>query len=147
MDGDVRVPSGPGIPTGLVIPAAELTEQFSRSSGPGGQHVNTADSRVQLNLDLAVASFLTEAQRERVLSRSAPRLSGTVITVTSEKHRSQLKNRQEARMRLAQLLREALAPPVHRRATKPSKNSRRRRVRGEQRRSEIKRNRRRPRLD
>lgn len=147
MDGDVRVPSGPGIPTGLVIPAAEISEQFSRSSGPGGQHVNTSDSRVQLSLDLASASFLTETQRERVLSRLSPRLSGTVLTVTSEKQRSQLKNRQDARRRLAQLLRDALAPPVQRRATKPSRNSRRRRVRSEQRRSEIKRNRRRPRLD
>lgn len=147
INADVRVPSGPGIPTGLVIPAAELTEQFSRSSGPGGQHVNTADTRVQLSLDLAAVSFLTEAQRERALSRMAPRLSGTVVTVTAEKHRSQLKNRQEARMRLAQMLREALAPPVQRRATKPSRNSRRRRVRSEQRRSEIKRDRRRPRYD
>ncbi|MGC3021325.1 MULTISPECIES: alternative ribosome rescue aminoacyl-tRNA hydrolase ArfB [unclassified Brevibacterium] len=147
MDGDVRVPSGPGIPTGLVIPAAEISEQFSRSSGPGGQHVNTSDSRVQLSLDLASASFLTETQRERVLGRLSPRLSGTVLTVTSEKQRSQLKNRQDARRRLAQLLRDALAPPVQRRATKPSRNSRRRRVRSEQRRSEIKRNRRRPRLD
>jgi ribosome-associated protein len=147
MDGDVRVPAGPGIPAGLTIPAAELTEQFSRSSGPGGQHVNTSDSKVQLSLDLATASFLTETQRERALSSLAPRLSGTVLTVASETQRSQLKNRQDARMRLAQLLREALAPPVPRRATKPSRNSRRRRVRAEQRRSEIKRNRRRPRLD
>lgn len=147
MDGDLRVPAGPGIPAGLVIPASDLSEQFSRSSGPGGQHVNTSDSRVQLSLDLASASFLTEVQRERVLSRLAPRLSGTVVTVASEKQRSQMKNRQDARTRLAQLLREALAPPVQRRATKPSRNSRRRRVQSQQRRSEIKRNRRRPRLD
>lgn len=145
--GDVRVPSGPGIPAGLIIPAGELTEQFSRSSGPGGQHVNTSDSRVQLSVDLAAASFLTDTQRERVLGRLSPRLNGTVLTVVSEKERSQLKNRQDARIRLAQLLREALAPPIQRRATKPSRNSRRRRVRAEQRRSEIKRNRRRPRPD
>ena len=147
MDGGLRVPAGPVIPAGLVIPAAELSEQFSRSSGPGGQHVNTSDSRVQLSLDLATASFLSETQRDRVLHALAPRLSGTVLTVTSEKQRSQLKNRQDARVRLAQLLREALAPPVPRRATKPSRNSRRRRVRAEQRRSDIKRNRRRPRPD
>ncbi|SDS86072.1 ribosome-associated protein [Brevibacterium siliguriense] len=147
MDGDLSVPAGPGIPAGLVVPASELSEQFSRSSGPGGQHVNTSDSRVQLSLDLAAASFLTEPQRERVLNRLAPRLSGTVVTVTAAKQRSQLKNRQDARMRLAQLLRESLAPQVQRRATKPSRNSRRRRVKSEQRRSEIKRNRRRPRLD
>ena len=147
MDGDLRVPAGPGIPAGLVVPAAELSEQFSRSSGPGGQHVNTSDSRVQLSLDLAAATFLTQPQRERMLSRLAPRLSGTVVTVTSEKQRSQLKNRQDARMRLAQMLREALAPPVQRRATKPSRNSRRRRVRSDPRRAEITRNRRRPRRD
>lgn len=147
MNGDVRVPAGPGIPAGLVIPAGELSEQFSRSSGPGGQHVNTSDSRVQLSLDLGSASFLTESQRDRALSSLAPRLTGTVLTVASESQRSQLKNRQDARVRLAQLLREALAPPVTRRATKPSRNSRRRRVRSEQRRSEIKRNRRRPRPD
>ncbi|UVI37489.1 alternative ribosome rescue aminoacyl-tRNA hydrolase ArfB [Brevibacterium spongiae] len=147
MDGDLRVPAGPGIPAGLIVPAAELTEQFSRSSGPGGQHVNTSDSRVQLSLDLATASFLSETQRERVIQALAPRLSGTVLTVASEKQRSQLKNRQDARIRLAQLLRDALAPPTPRRATKPSRNSRRRRVRTEQRRSEIKRNRRKPRPD
>src|SRR5699024_7800383 len=109
---DVRVPAGPGVPAGLVIPAGEVTEQFSRSSGPGGQQVNTSDSRVQLSLDLASASFLTAVQRERVLTRLSPRLSGTVLTVASETQRSQLKNRQEARLRLAQLLREALSPPV-----------------------------------
>lgn len=147
MDADVRVPAGPGIPAGLIIPAAELSEQFSRSSGPGGQHVNTSDSRVQLSLDLATASFLNEDQRDRAVRNLAPRLAGSVLTVSAEKHRSQLKNRQHARVRLAQLLREALAPPVQRRATKPSRNSRRRRVAAEQRRSEIKRHRRRPRLD
>src|SRR5699024_12505332 len=94
---DVRVPAGPGTPAGRVIPAGKLAEQFSRSSGPGGQHVNTSDSRVQLSLDLASASFLTAVQRERVLIRLAPRLSGTVLTVASETQRSQLKNRQEAR--------------------------------------------------
>ena len=147
MGADVRVPAGPGIPAGLIIPATELTEQFSRSSGPGGQHVNTSDSKVQLSLDLAVASFLTDQQRDRAIRSLVPRLSATVLTVSSEKHRSQLKNRQDARIRLAQMLREALAPPVARRATKPSRNSRRRRMASEQRHSEIKRNRRRPRPD
>lgn len=147
MDGDLRVPAGPGIPTGLIIPAVELTEQFSRSSGPGGQHVNTAESRVQLSLDLASASFLTANQRKRVLNALAPRLAGTVLTVVSETQRSQLRNRQDARLRLAGMLRDALAPPAPRHATKPSRNSRRRRMRSEQRRSEIKRNRRSPRLD
>lgn len=144
---DLRVPAGPGIPVGLVVPAGDLAEQFSRSSGPGGQHVNTSDSRVQLSLDLGATTALTETQRSRVLERLSARLAGTVLTVSSEGQRSQLKNRNAARQRLAELLREALAPPVERRATKPSRNSRRRRVRTEQRRSEIKQNRRRPRFD
>lgn len=144
---DLRVPAGPGIPEGLVVPSSELAEQFSRSSGPGGQHVNTSDSRVQLSVDLGSTTVLSESQRNRVLQRLAARLSGTVLTVSSEQQRSQLRNRNVARERLAELLREALAPPVERRATKPSRNSRRRRVRAELLRSEIKRNRRRPRLD
>lgn len=144
---DLRVPAGPGIPVGLVVPAGDLAEQFSRSSGPGGQHVDTSDSRVQLSLDLGATTALTETQRSRVLERLSARLAGTVLTVSSEGQRSQLRNRNAARQRLAELLREALAPPVERRATKPSRNSRRRRVRTEQRRSEIKQNRRRPRFD
>ncbi|MGO2861401.1 MAG: alternative ribosome rescue aminoacyl-tRNA hydrolase ArfB [Brevibacterium sp.] len=147
MADDLRITSGPGAPQGLVIPAAELVEQFSRSSGPGGQHVNTSDTRVQLSLDLGSCGAFDEVQRARLLSALASRLSGTVLTVTVEDQRSQLQNRQAARQRLAELIREALAPPVLRRATKPSRNSRRRRVRSEQRRSEIKRNRRRPGTD
>ncbi|WP_309132975.1 alternative ribosome rescue aminoacyl-tRNA hydrolase ArfB [Brevibacterium sp.] len=141
---DLHVPAGPGIPGGLRIPAAELVERFSRSSGPGGQSVNTADSRVQLSLDLGSTSALSETQCELVLARLASTLSGTVLTISAEEHRSQLKNRTAARARLADLLRGALAPAVDRRPTRPSRNSRRRRVRAEQRRSEIKRHRRRP---
>lgn len=144
---DLYVPAGPGIPQGLMVPAGDLREQFSRSSGPGGQHVNTSDSRVQLSIDLGSTAVLTDAQRERVLERLSTRLSGTVLTVSSEEQRSQLRNRNAARQRLAELLREALAPPVDRRPSRPSRNSRRRRVRAERRRSEIKRNRRRPRPD
>lgn len=144
---DLHVPAGPGIPHGLVVPGAELSEQFSRSSGPGGQHVNTSDTRVQLSLDLGSTTVLTDEQRERVLQALSSKLSGTVLTVSSEQQRSQLRNRNAARQRLAEVLREALAPPVERRATKPSRNSRHRRARAESRRSEIKRNRRRPRLN
>lgn len=145
MADDLHVPPGPGIPRGLLVPAGELVEQFSRSSGPGGQKVNTSDSRVQLSLDLGSTTVLDDTQRVRVLHTLAARLSGTVLTISSDEHRSQLKNRNAARQRLADLLREALAPPVDRRPTRPSRNSRRRRIRTERRRSEIKRNRRRPR--
>ncbi|MDN6123151.1 MAG: aminoacyl-tRNA hydrolase, partial [Brevibacterium sp.] len=130
---DLKVPAGPGIPHGLVVPGGDLTEQFSRSSGPGGQHVNTSDSRVQLSIDLGSTTVLTEAQRQRVIERLSAKLSGTVLTVSSDEQRSQLRNRNAARQRLAELLREALAPPVARRATKPSRNSRRRRTRAERR--------------
>ena len=143
MDG-LRVPPGPGAPRGLTVPAAELLERFSRSSGPGGQHVNTTDSRVQLSLDLGTTTALDELQRERALRTLAPALSGTVLTVTAEEHRSQRRNRVAARERLAGLLREAVAPEITRRPTRPTRGSRRRRVLHEQRRSEIKRGRRRP---
>ncbi|MGN0102368.1 MAG: alternative ribosome rescue aminoacyl-tRNA hydrolase ArfB [Dietzia sp.] len=145
--GGLRVPPGPGVPRGLVIPADELVERFSRSSGPGGQHVNTSDSRVQLSLDLSTTTALDEDQRARVLQALAARVSGGVLTITAEEHRSQHRNRVAARERLADLLRGALAPPVPRRPTRPTRGSRRRRIQHEQRRAEIKRNRRRPDVD
>ncbi|MGO1510967.1 MAG: alternative ribosome rescue aminoacyl-tRNA hydrolase ArfB [Actinomycetaceae bacterium] len=144
---DLVITPGPGAPGGLVVPSGELSEQFSHASGPGGQGVNTADSRVQLSLDLATTTALSDVQRERVLKRLAVRLSGTVLTVSAAEHRSQRRNRTAARERLAALLRDAVAPPVTRRATRPTRGSRRRRVAAERRRAEIKANRRRPRPD
>ncbi|MBB1045893.1 peptide chain release factor-like protein, partial [Dietzia sp. DQ11-44] len=98
---DLRVAPGPGIPDGLRVPAGELLEQFSRSSGPGGQGVNTADSRVQLSLDLASTTALSDVQRTRALGRLAPSLAGTVLTIAASEHRSQRQNRRAARDRLA----------------------------------------------
>ncbi|MGA8847215.1 MAG: alternative ribosome rescue aminoacyl-tRNA hydrolase ArfB [Nocardioides sp.] len=122
--GDLSVPPGPGLPRGLVIPAAELVERFSRSSGPGGQSVNTTDSRVELEYDLAVSSALDDAQRARALGT----LGSPVVIVASE-HRSQHRNRAAARERLVDRLRQALAPPpTPRRATKPTRGSQRRRL-------------------
>jgi len=141
------VAPGPGAPRGLLVPAAELDEKFSRASGPGGQHVNTSDSRVQLSLDLAATTALDPTQRERIMRELSARLSGSVLTVTADEHRSQRRNREAARQRLAELLRGAVAPPVPRRPTRPSRNSRRRRREAEQRRAEIKRNRKPPRPD
>ena len=100
------MPSGPGIPVGVVVPGPELVEQFSRASGPGGQGVNTTDSRVQLSLDLATTTALTSSQRARVLDRLRPRLSGSILTVDAAEHRSQRRNRTAARERMAALLRE-----------------------------------------
>lgn len=125
---DLRVPPGPGLPEGLVIPEAELLERFSRSSGPGGQSVNTTDTRVELVFDGSVSSVLTEDERQRI---------GTIRIVASE-HRSQHRNRTAARERLAAQVRAALAPRAPRVPTKPSKSSRRRRVEAKKRRSRTK---------
>lgn len=144
---DLHVRPGPGAPRGFTIPAAELVEQFSRASGPGGQGVNTTDSRVQLSLDLGTTSALSDTQRARSLEHLAERLSGTVLTIDAAEHRSQRQNRTAARQRLAALLREAVVPPVVRRPTRPTKASRRRRLEAKRRRSEIKRNRRAPRSE
>src|SRR5579875_3270189 len=97
----------------LVIPSGELRERFSRSSGPGGQSVNTADSRVELSFDVARSPALPEWARARAVGR----LAGGVLTVTASENRSQLANRRAARARLAALLREAVAPPQRPRIT------------------------------
>lgn len=141
---DVVLAPGPGAPRGLIIPAGELSEQFSHASGPGGQGVNTADSRVQLSLDLATTTALDEVQRARALGHLAARLTGSVLTVTAAEHRSQRRNRAAARERLGALLREAIAPPVPRRATKPTRGSQRRRLDAKKQRGATKQNRRPP---
>lgn len=142
---ELRVEPGPGIPDGLVIPAGELTERFARSSGPGGQGVNTTDSRVQLSFDVAASQALTEVQRRRVAHRLRHRIVGGVLTVEASEERSQLRNRSAARKRLASLLRDALAPPPpRRRPTKPTRGSVERRLRAKRRRAEIKAARQRP---
>jgi len=121
---DLALRPGPGIPGGLVIPAHELVEQFSRSSGPGGQSVNTTDSRVELRFDVVGSTALSDHQRARVVERLGPSVS-----IVASEHRSQHRNRVAARQRLADRLREALAPPpVARVPTKPSRSSQRRRV-------------------
>jgi len=141
------VEPGPGIPHGLLIPARFLHEQFAKSSGPGGQGVNTTDSKVQLSIDVAELDFLTETQRLRVLNNLAGKLVETTLTVEASEQRSQLRNRSAARLRLAGMLREALAPPPpKRRATRRSRGSIERRLASKRHRSEIKATRQRPRL-
>ena len=131
---DLVVRSGPGLPRGLVVPAADLVERFSKSTGPGGQSVNTTDSRVELVLDLTRCEGLTDEQRRRAVSRLGERL-----VVTASEHRSQHRNRVAARSRMADRLRAALAPPpLPRVPTKPTKGSQRRRVEGKRRRSQVK---------
>jgi ribosome-associated protein len=124
------------------IPAAELSERFSRSSGPGGQGVNTADSRVELSLDLTRPLVVPDRLRARVLDRLAARLVDGVLTVVASEHRAQLDNRRAARDRLADLLRRAAAPPPRRRrATRPTRGSQERRLAEKKRRAETKRGR------
>jgi len=144
---DLHVPAGPGAPNGLTIPAADLEEQFTRSSGPGGQGVNTTDSKVQLSLDIGTTTALTQTQRNRALQRLRHRLSGTTLTISASEHRSQRQNRTAARERLSHVLREALVPRRPRRRTKPTRGSQRRRLKAKRHRGEIKQNRRRPGLD
>lgn len=144
-DADLRVSPGPGIPGGLVIPGGELRERFSRTSGPGGQGVNTTDSRTQLSFDVSATTALTASQRRRVLDRLSGRLVDGVLTVDASEHRSQRQNRSAARDRLAALLREALAPPPPpRRATRRTRGSQERRLAAKRERSSTKRARSRP---
>jgi ribosome-associated protein len=131
---DVNVPPGPGLPAGLVIPDTELLERFSRSPGPGGQSVNTTDSRVELVWDPAASTVLSDAQRARLLTRT-----DGPISVVAHEHRSQHRNRAAARERLAARVRELLAPPPPaRRATKPTRGSKERRLDAKRRRGETK---------
>jgi len=127
----------------VVVPAGALDWRFSRSSGPGGQGVNTADSRVELSVAID-ALPLTDAQRQRVTERLGGRLVDGVLTIAASEHRQQLRNRQAARDRLAAVLRAALAPPPPpRRRTKPTRGSQERRIQAKKQRGELKRSRRR----
>ncbi|MEZ5209882.1 aminoacyl-tRNA hydrolase [Gordonia sp. PP30] len=141
---DLLIAPGPGAPRGLRVPASELIEQFSRSSGPGGQGVNTTDSRVQLSLDLATTTALDDAQRARALRHLAARLDGSILTIAASEERAQRRNRVAARDRLADLLRDSVVPATPRRPTRPTRRSQRRRLDAKTRRGAIKVNRQRP---
>ncbi|MGY1821878.1 alternative ribosome rescue aminoacyl-tRNA hydrolase ArfB [Geodermatophilus sp. SYSU D00079] len=127
----------------LVVPAAALGWRFSRSSGPGGQGVNTADSRVELSVAPLELPGLGDVQRQRLAARLGPRLVDGVLTVVASEHRQQLRNRQAARERLAAVLRAALAPPAPaRRRTKPTRGSQERRIEAKKQRGALKKQRR-----
>ena len=124
------------------IPAAELSERFSRSSGPGGQGVNTADTRVELSFDVAASPSVPAYLQERLIGNLAGRLVDGVLTIVASEHRTQLANRRAARARLAEALKSAAAPPPpQRRPTKPSRAARERRLQEKKRRGETKRGR------
>ncbi len=125
--------------SGHAIDAAELRWRFSRSSGPGGQGVNTTDSRVELSFDVARTPALPPELRERAVERLAGRLVDGVVTVVAAEHRSQLRNREAAAARLVALLDDALRPPAApRRPTRAGRASRARRVAAERHRREVK---------
>lgn len=123
----------------IVVPEGDLKWRFSRSSGPGGQSVNTADSRVELSLDIATTTALGPIQRARAMERLAGRLVDGVLTIAASEHRSQLRNRDAARERLAALLAEAVAPPSpKRRPSRPSRAAVERRLADKRRRARTK---------
>jgi ribosome-associated protein len=124
----------------VVVPERELRWRFSRSSGPGGQSVNTADSRVELSLDVSRTTALGPVRRARALERLSDRLVDGVLTVTASEHRQQLRNREAALERMAEILKAAIAPPPpKRRPTRPTKGSVERRLAGKRRRAQTKR--------
>ncbi|MFJ3220440.1 alternative ribosome rescue aminoacyl-tRNA hydrolase ArfB [Kitasatospora sp. NPDC086801] len=131
----------------VVVPDTELVWRFSRSSGPGGQHVNTSDSKVELRYDVAASGALPEVWRERALERLAGRLvDGRVLVIQASEFRSQWRNREAAAARLSAVLTEACAPPPKaRRATRPSRGMVERRLSNKRRRSELKQGRQSPR--
>ena len=129
-----------GVRAGTVrVPEHELEWRFSRSGGPGGQSVNTTDSRVELVFDLASSTSVPEHLRARALSRLSARLVDGRIRVTASEYRSQHRNREAARARLGELLEGAFAPPPpRRRPTRPTRGSKERRLAGKRRRGEVK---------
>ncbi len=129
----------------VVIPAADLEVRVARSSGPGGQGVNTTDSKVELRFDLEATDCLTDRQKALVRERLGNRITKEgLLVLQSNEHRSQHRNREAVRARLRNLLGEAIQPPRQRRRTKPSRSARQRRLREKRHRGEIKRLRQRP---
>lgn len=123
----------------IIIPAKDLDVRVARSSGPGGQGVNTTDSKVELRFDLDGTECLTDTQKQRIRHHLGNRVTvDGVLLLQSNEHRSQHRNREAARERMRRLLAEALVPPRPRRATKPSQGAKRRRVEAKRQRGELK---------
>ncbi|MFN2317780.1 MAG: alternative ribosome rescue aminoacyl-tRNA hydrolase ArfB [Gemmatimonadales bacterium] len=128
----------------LALPRAELRYAASRSGGPGGQHVNTSSTRIELWWDVSASPSLSEDQRQRLLTRLASRLDGSGrLRIVSAAHRSQLQNREAATERFREIVAEALLIPKARRATRPTRSSREARLKQKKDRGALKRERRR----
>jgi len=128
----------------LSLPESEMTWRFSRSSGAGGQHVNTTDTRVELIWSLTDTTALSPAQKELASQRLSNRLVDGTIVVVSSQYRSQHRNREAARVRLEELVTRAIIPPTPRRPTRPSRASTQRRIDSKKRRSALKQGRKSP---
>ena len=121
------------------LPRSEIDYRFSRSSGPGGQHAQKSDTRVEASFDVEASSALSEAQKRRVVAKAGP-----VLRAIAQDERSQWRNRELATERLVESLREALRVPRRRRPTKPTRASKERRLEAKRRRGDVKRLRRPP---
>lgn len=129
-------------------PETELAERFVLAGGPGGQHVNRTETAVQLRFDVANSSFLSSPVKQRLLKLAGQRAdSAGVITIEAKRHRSQSRNREDARARLAELIEQARRQPKKRIPTRPTRASKKRRVQQKRQKRELKRSRRRPKLD
>jgi ribosome-associated protein len=126
----------------IALPESEMTWRFSRSSGAGGQHVNTTDTRVELTWSLTGTTALTDDQKELAAQRLRSRLVDGSITVVSSRYRSQHRNREAARVRLEELVSQAVVPPKPRHPTRRTRASVERRLGAKKRRSDVKKSRR-----
>lgn len=129
-------------------PEHELSERFIRAGGPGGQHVNKSETGVQLQFDAGASRFLSERTRTRLLKIAGSRASASgVITIEATEHKSQKRNREQARIRLAELIKKASQRPRKRVKTRPTRAAKKKRLRAKRHRANLKQKRGKPGLD